>query len=127
MVPSVTKPTMLLVVVFVVATALVGISADTAAAHQSGCHRWHSCPSDYDTYQPGDLGYPVQYPANCGWQNCGGETPYQSGGSIADQTSLLSASSDGAQEGPVTPGLIVFWSFLGLLFVGACYVGWRES
>ncbi len=26
-------------------------------AHRSGCHRWHSCPSDRGTYVCGDLGY----------------------------------------------------------------------
>lgn len=31
-------------------------------AHQSGCHRWHSCPSDTGSYVCGDLGYPCQYP-----------------------------------------------------------------
>lgn len=31
-------------------------------AHQSGCHRWHSCPSDSGSYTCGDLGYPCQYP-----------------------------------------------------------------
>lgn len=28
-----------------------------AAAHQDGCHSWHSCPSDSDSYVCGDLGY----------------------------------------------------------------------
>src|SRR5258705_4452143 len=33
------------------------LSAVTAAeAHRSGCHRWHSCPSDHGTYVCGDLG-----------------------------------------------------------------------
>lgn len=31
-------------------------------AHRSGCHRWHSCPSDRGTYKCGDLGYPCKYP-----------------------------------------------------------------
>ena len=31
-------------------------------AHQSGCHRWHSCPSDSGSYTCGDAGYPCQYP-----------------------------------------------------------------
>lgn len=26
-------------------------------AHQDGCHRWHSCPSDSGSYVCGDLGY----------------------------------------------------------------------
>jgi len=31
-------------------------------AHRSGCHRWHSCPSDTGSYICGDLGYPCKYP-----------------------------------------------------------------
>jgi hypothetical protein len=33
-----------------------------AQAHRSGCHRWHSCPSDTGSYVCGDLGYACQYP-----------------------------------------------------------------
>jgi hypothetical protein len=33
-------------------------------AHQSGCHRWHSCPSDRGIYVCGDLGYCAQCPDN---------------------------------------------------------------
>ena len=29
----------------------------TAYAHRSGCHRWHSCPSDSGSYVCGDTGY----------------------------------------------------------------------
>lgn len=36
-----------------------------AYAHQSGCHRWHSCPSDSGSYTCGDLGYT---------SGCGGTT-----------------------------------------------------
>ncbi len=32
-------------------------------AHQSGCHRWHSCPSDTGSYVCGDLGYTSQCPS----------------------------------------------------------------
>lgn len=31
-------------------------------AHQDGCHRWHSCPSDTGSYVCGDLGHACQYP-----------------------------------------------------------------
>src|SRR6266487_3479708 len=37
-------------------------------AHQSGCHRWHSCPSDTGSYNCGDLGYT---------SGCGGAAPLQ--------------------------------------------------
>src|SRR5207253_526843 len=33
-----------------------------ADAHRSGCHRWHSCPSDNGSYVCGDLGYYSECP-----------------------------------------------------------------
>lgn len=33
------------------------VAATPATAHRSGCHRWHSCPSDHGTYVCGDIGY----------------------------------------------------------------------
>ena len=36
--------------------------SSTAHAHRSGCHRWHSCPSDHGTYTCGDLGYTSECP-----------------------------------------------------------------
>jgi hypothetical protein len=38
------------------------IPFSTASAHRSGCHRWHSCPSDTGSYVCGDLGYTSQCP-----------------------------------------------------------------
>ena len=39
---------------FVAAVALFGgfstLSVESASAHRSGCHRWHTCPSDHATY-----------------------------------------------------------------------------
>jgi micrococcal nuclease len=35
-----------------------------AHAHRSGCHRWHSCPSDRGTYICGDTGHCSQCPDN---------------------------------------------------------------
>jgi len=38
-------------VLVVVVTALVAVvAAQPASAHRSGCHRWHTCPSDLYTY-----------------------------------------------------------------------------
>jgi len=42
------------------------------AAHRSGCHRWHSCPSDTGSYVCGDLGHCSQCPDN---QYCQGGQP----------------------------------------------------
>src|SRR5438445_149731 len=36
---------------------IFGFTAPSADAHRSGCHRWHSCPSDTGSYTCGDLGY----------------------------------------------------------------------
>ena len=33
-------------------------------AHQDGCHRWHSCPSDTGSYTCGDKGYCSECPDN---------------------------------------------------------------
>ena len=37
-------------------TLVLGIAAAPADAHRSGCHRWHSCPSDHATYRWGPKG-----------------------------------------------------------------------
>lgn len=42
--------------------AAVIFTALPAEAHRSGCHRWHSCPSDTGSYTCGDAGHPCQYP-----------------------------------------------------------------
>ena len=38
-------------------SVLVIFLPQTSYAHQDGCHRWHSCPSDSGSYICGDLGY----------------------------------------------------------------------
>jgi len=43
-----------ILVLLVVSVSFGPILSD---AHQSGCHRWHSCPSDSGSYTCGDLGY----------------------------------------------------------------------
>ncbi len=44
-----------MIVVF--ALLLVNAFVPNVSAHRSGCHRWHSCPSDSGSYVCGDLGY----------------------------------------------------------------------
>src|SRR3972149_11058756 len=39
-------------------------SSDSVFAHQNGCHRWHSCPSETGSYTCGDTGYCSQCPDN---------------------------------------------------------------
>ncbi len=38
------------------------VLTSVADAHRSGCHRWHSCPSDTGSSVCGDLGYCSQCP-----------------------------------------------------------------
>jgi hypothetical protein len=46
------------------ALVLLGALPYAVLAHRSGCHRWHSCPSDRGTYTCGDLGYCSACPDN---------------------------------------------------------------
>jgi hypothetical protein len=57
------------------------------SAHQSGCHRWHSCPSDTGSYECGDLGYDSY---------CDEETYYEEPDYAAqgDENGLDSATED---------------------------------
>lgn len=50
----------LLVIVF----GMYSIILPDASAHRSGCHRWHSCPSDTGSYTCGDTGYCSGCPDN---------------------------------------------------------------
>ena len=50
------------IVLFLGIAFLVFSVFNPVSAHRSGCHRWHSCPSDSGSYTCGDAGYPCQYP-----------------------------------------------------------------
>jgi hypothetical protein len=56
-----------MVKIYLLALLLFLVFASSVSAHQDGCHRWHSCPSDTGSYVCGDLGYdsecPYQYVA----------------------------------------------------------------
>jgi micrococcal nuclease len=36
---------------------IIALFPEDSSAHRSGCHRWHSCPSDNGSYECGDLGH----------------------------------------------------------------------
>lgn len=59
------KPSNFIYVLLIV-TALVSLPLTTSnnpvSAHRSGCHRYHSCPSDTGSYVCGDLGNYSQCP-----------------------------------------------------------------
>lgn len=46
-----------LTILCVLAGLIVIAPVPSVSAHQDGCHRWHSCPSDSGSYVCGDLGY----------------------------------------------------------------------
>ncbi len=48
----------------VLVIAILSMTLGEADAHRSGCHRWHSCPSDWGTYVCGDLGHCSGCPNN---------------------------------------------------------------
>lgn len=48
--------------VFILITCFALSVVPHSFAHQSGCHRWHSCPSDSGSYVCGDLGYDTYCP-----------------------------------------------------------------
>lgn len=85
-------------IAILVAAAFVGVwalaSTATAEAHQSGCHRWHSCPSDTGSYVCGDLGYP-----------CGGGTgpPAPAAGTDTDADGVPNASDSCPFDANATP------------------------
>lgn len=51
-----------LVAALAAVAATASLTTQTASAHRSGCHRWHSCPSDTGSYVCGDLGYDTYCP-----------------------------------------------------------------
>src|SRR6476646_6690722 len=59
-------------------------SNNPVSAHRSGCHRFHSCPSDNGSYVCGDLGYDSQ---------CQNKSSSSSSKSIHDKKSTDSAKN----------------------------------
>lgn len=84
--------TCFLIKLFLFATLTILLVLSLAHAHRSGCHRWHSCPSDSGSYICGDLGYCSQCPDNAYCQ--GG----QSRQSDADTSSTPSPIRDDVRE-----------------------------
>ncbi|GEM_PF-1922023 len=64
-----------LVMILLIAILILSISQMPAFAHQNGCHRWHSCPSDTGSYICGDTGYCSECPDN---QYCKNSMPIDS-------------------------------------------------
>src|SRR3989442_11973397 len=84
-----------LLVLLLAAVFVIILSQSNAFAHQSGCHRWHSCPSDRGTYECGDTGYCSQCPDN---NYC------KAGQSISSSSSSGSSSSGSSSSGSSSSG-----------------------
>jgi hypothetical protein len=77
-------------------------TSSTVLAHQSGCHRWHSCPSDTGSYICGDLGYDNY----CSGEQTYYEQPdYESQGTdnganqaVQDKSTIISNATNDAQK-----------------------------
>ena len=80
-----------LLVLLVVTVLVIALSQSDASAHQSGCHRWHSCPSDTGGYTCGDTGYCSECPDN---NYCKAGEPIASGSSGYSSSSLGYSSSN---------------------------------
>lgn len=91
---------------FAVLIAVFGLTLAfpvSVLAHQSGCHRWHSCPSDSDSYSCGDLGYDSE----CGMYEVYEEPDYFAQGSedglsyVGKNSSYITATaeSNGNEKG----------------------------
>ena len=52
----------ILALVLILTLSIGVIPLTPSYAHSSGCHRWHSCPSDSGSYVCGDLGYDTYCP-----------------------------------------------------------------
>lgn len=95
---------------------VIAISAvfnfSSVTAHQSGCHRWHSCPSDSGSYTCGDTGYSsycddsstyspsisVSRDYKAEGENSGSDHAVRDT-EIIKSSAQLSASSDGTADG----------------------------
>jgi hypothetical protein len=49
-----------LILVCMIFLVLLSVVPMDSSGHRSGCHRWHSCPSDTGSYECGDMGHDDQ-------------------------------------------------------------------
>ena len=51
-------PLIVSIITIIMLTSLIVlyVTEQPVNAHKSGCHRWHSCPSDTGSYVCGDMG-----------------------------------------------------------------------
>ena len=89
--------TLAIILAIVVFSSLVSV---TVYGHQSGCHRWHSCPSDSGSYTCGDKGYCSECQDN---QYCKAGEPRSSSESSSSSQSQSSSSSKSSSSSTTKP------------------------
>jgi hypothetical protein len=75
----------------------VPLLSNDSYAHRSGCHRWHSCPSDSGSYGCGDLGYECKYsstPSNSSSSTSGIEKEFGGSNILNDPNPPSGATSN---------------------------------
>ena len=69
-------------------------------AHRSGCHRWHSCPSDHNTYICGDTGHCSSCPDN---QYCRDGKPIAAPATAPSEPAAPATAPAAAPTAPTPP------------------------
>lgn len=105
-----------IILLIAVVTLCIGLLDGIVNAHRSGCHRWHSCPSDSGSYTCGDTGYGIRdtgYDNYCGTQQTYAAPDYAQQGRTngqshatkdaaqIEQLARTSAETNGRQHGKV--------------------------
>lgn len=95
---------MKIIIIFIIVGIIVlsSLTSVIVFGHQSGCHAWHSCPSDTGKYTCGDKGYCSQCPDNQYCKNGKPRSPSDdassSSGSSSSSTSSGSKSTKSSQS-----------------------------
>jgi hypothetical protein len=79
----------------------VPLLSSDISAHRSGCHRWHSCPSDSGSYGCGNLGYECKYsssPSNSSSTTTGIEKESRGTNILSDPNRPSDATSNAIGE-----------------------------
>src|SRR5438445_13893632 len=90
---------LVIAILFIVLPCVFVTLIPYASAHQSGCHRWHSCPSDTGSYECGDTGYCSQCPDNI---YCKAGQPISFSSSTSSSSNAPSSGSSSSTP-PSTP------------------------
>jgi hypothetical protein len=85
-----------LVALVIVSVIVLSAMQMPAFGHRSGCHSWHSCPSDHGTYECGDTGHCSECPDN---NYC------KAGQPISLSSSGYSSNSGTISSEPVSPSV----------------------